>query len=89
MKQNLLILDAHSEKYRRLLEPNFPDVRFHTANHLGEIGDVIKKTHVLFAIGHRFGEDLVRKAPKLEWIQSLITGTDTVVALKSLKKEVG
>lgn len=88
MKKNLLILDLNSDKYRNLLEPSFPEISFHTANHPGEAEGIIGETHILFAIGHAFGDDLIKKAPKLEWIQAFTTGTDTIVTLKYLKKDV-
>ena len=33
-------------------------------------------------------DDFIKDASELEWIQSLISGTDTLVSLKTLKKEV-
>lgn len=88
MKKNLLILNPFAERYRARLEPQFPEVTFHSALDLDEAEEIIKETHILIAIGHVFGDDFIRHASKLEWIQSLITGTDTLVALKTLKKEV-
>ncbi len=41
-------------------------------------------------IGHhfQFDEDIVGRAPNLRWIQSLTTGTDAILKLKSLKPAV-
>src|SRR3989339_582604 len=41
-------------------------------------------------IGHhfQFDEDLLVRAPKLRWIQSLTTGTDAILKLKALRPEV-
>lgn len=41
-------------------------------------------------IGHhfQFDDDLVGRAPRLRWVQSLTTGTDQILALKSLGAEV-
>lgn len=41
-------------------------------------------------IGHhfQFDEDLVARATKLRWIQSLTTGTDAILKLKALRPEV-
>ena len=88
MKKNLLILNPFAERYRTRLEPQFPEVTFHSALDLDGAKEIIKETHILFVIGHVFGDDFIRHASKLEWIQSLISGTDTLVALKTLKKEV-
>jgi len=88
MKKNLLIMNPFAERYRARMEPRFPEVSFHIAVDTDEAQTIIKETHILFAIGHAFGDDFIRHAAKLEWIQSLISGTDTLVALKSLKKDV-
>lgn len=41
-------------------------------------------------IGHhfQFDEDLLGRAPRLRWIQSLTTGTDAILKLKALRPEV-
>jgi phosphoglycerate dehydrogenase-like enzyme len=41
-------------------------------------------------IGHhfQFDEELVSRAPRLRWIQSLTTGTDAILKLKALRPEV-
>lgn len=88
MEKNLLILNPFAERYRARLEPQFPEVTFYSALDPNEASEIIKEAHILFAIGHVFGDDFIRHASKLEWIQSLISGTDTLVALKTLKKEV-
>ncbi|MBW1945740.1 MAG: D-2-hydroxyacid dehydrogenase [Deltaproteobacteria bacterium] len=88
MEKKLLILNPFAERYRARLEPQFPEVTFHSALDPNEASDIIKETHILFAIGHAFGDDFIKDASELEWIQSLISGTDTLVALKTLKKEV-
>ena len=88
MKKNLLIIEALAERYQKLLEPKFPDLSIHTAPRAAEVGEIIRETHAIFAMSHAVGDDLVRKAPRLEWIQSLISGTDPLLALKNLKEDV-
>src|ERR1700722_9474829 len=41
-------------------------------------------------IGHhfQFDEDLLSRAPRLRWIQSLTTGTDAILKLRTLRPEV-
>lgn len=87
-KKNLLIIDYQPDEYKKLLEPDFPEVTFYTATSGDEGKDVIRDIHIIFAIGHLFDDDLIKNASKLEWIQSLISGTDAIVALKTLKENV-
>lgn len=87
-RKNLLILDHNAEKYRELLEPHFPEVSFYTVKNQEEAMGLMEEMHILFAIGRFYDDDLIKKAPKLGWIQSLISGTDTIFAIESLKKEV-
>lgn len=88
MKKNLLIMNPFAERYRKRLEPQFPELTFQLALDPDEATESIKEAHILFAIGHVFGDDFIQHAAKLEWIQSLISGTDTLVALESLKDGV-
>ena len=86
--KNVLIINGNAEQYKALLEPDFPEIGFHTARNMGEVGEIIGETQILIAVSHELTDDLIRKAPKLEWIQSLISGTDAFFTLKALKKEV-
>lgn len=83
---NLLILDQFAEKYRRALESKFPEVFIHAAKSKEEIGDFIEKMEVLLAF--RFPDELMKKATRLQWIQSMATGVDYFINLPSLRKEV-
>jgi len=70
------------------LQPKFPGVSFHAFTNQGEIGDIIEKTDILVAHGTAVSEQLIRKASKLRWIQTLGTGVDSFLKLQSLKKDV-
>ena len=83
---NLLILDQFAEKYRRALEPKFPEVFIHAAKSKEEIGDFVEKMDVLLAF--RFPDELMKKATRLQWIQSMATGVDYITNLPSLRKEI-
>lgn len=83
---NLLILDQFAEKYRRALEPKFPEVFIHAAKSKEEIGDFVEKMDVLLAF--RFPDELMKKATRLQWIQSMATGVDYIINLPSLRKEI-
>lgn len=83
---NLLILEQRAEDYKSVLSPKFPGVVIHAATREEEVGKFIKQTDILLTI--RISDDLIKKALKLQWIQSLITGVDYIVNLPSLRKEV-
>jgi D-2-hydroxyacid dehydrogenase (NADP+) len=83
---NLLILDPLAEEYRKILEPKFPEVNIHPAKKEEEIGDFIEEMNILLAF--RISDELIKKASKLEWIQSMATGVDYIINLPSLRKEV-
>ena len=55
-KKNLLIIDHKPEEYRRLLEPDFPEINFYTATSGDEGKAVIQDIHIIFAIGQLFDE---------------------------------
>jgi phosphoglycerate dehydrogenase-like enzyme len=82
----LLILNPSAEDYKKVLESKFPELSIHAAAREEEIGDLIEKMDILFAI--RISDHLIKKASNLEWIQVMITGVDYIVNLPSLRKEV-
>jgi phosphoglycerate dehydrogenase-like enzyme len=83
---NLLILEQLAEEYRKALQPKFPEVIIHAAKNEDEIGDFIEKMDILLTF--RISEELIQRASKLQWIQSLATGVDYIVNLPSLSKKV-
>ncbi len=83
---DLLILDSLADEYKKFLKEKFPEVSIHSAKNEEEIGDFIEKMQVLLTF--RISDDLIKKALRLQWIQSMATGVDSIVNLPSLKKEV-
>lgn len=86
--KNVLIFNGNARRYKQLLEPDFPDVRFHAAENQAALDAVIGDTHILIAVSHELTDDIIGKAPELEWIQSLISGTDAFLTFESLRKDV-
>jgi D-2-hydroxyacid dehydrogenase (NADP+) len=86
MKTNLLIIDSQGEEYRKALEPEFPDLVIRACKIEGEVGDFIEKAGILLTFN--ISDELIRRAAKLEWIQSLATGVDSILGLPSLPKGV-
>ena len=88
LKMNLLILDEVfklAEEYKKALQPKFPEVFIHAVSKREEIGDFIEKTDILLSF--RISDELIRKASKLLWIQSMASGPDHIIT-PSLRKEV-
>jgi len=83
---NLLVLDFRSETIKKRLQAGFPELTIHAADSEEEIGDFIEKTDILLTI--KIPDAFIKKATKLKWIQSLITGVDFIINLPSLRKEV-
>jgi phosphoglycerate dehydrogenase-like enzyme len=83
---NLLILDQLAEEYEKALQPKFPEVFIHAAKEEEEIGEFIEKMDILLTF--RISDELIQRASKLQWIQSLATGVDYIVNLPSLSGRV-
>ncbi|HEY2686652.1 MAG TPA: D-2-hydroxyacid dehydrogenase [Steroidobacteraceae bacterium] len=80
--------DAEAGAFEAKARRDFPNLDLFASN---DRTDALHEAHSADAfIGHhfQFDEELLRKAPKLRWIQSLTTGTDAILKLKALKSEV-
>ena len=51
-----------------------------------DVGDFIEEAEVLVAIV--VSDGLVRRARRLQWVQSLISGVEVILALPSLRKDI-
>jgi len=83
---NLLILNQMVEDYRKALAPKFPDVLICAVTKEEEVGDFIKRTEILLT--NRISDGMIKKAPKLQWIQATTTGVDYIINLPSLSKKI-
>jgi phosphoglycerate dehydrogenase-like enzyme len=86
MKTHLLILDPLGEEYRKALEPEFHDLVIRACKNEQEVGDFVKEARILLTFS--ISDELIRKAAKLEWIQAMGTGVDSILGLPSLRKGV-
>jgi len=88
---DLLIIDQLAEDFKKALEHKFPEVAMHTVTNTEGIGNQIEKADIVLTMGPPaiiISDDMVKKASKLQWIQSIISGVDFLVNLPSLRKEV-
>jgi D-2-hydroxyacid dehydrogenase (NADP+) len=90
MPTNVLIIDPLHRWYREQLLAAFPSLEVSGVEAPEQVGDLMAGADVIAAMGgvRIFSEALVSKAPRLKWIQAFTTGTDGVMRLKSLKREV-
>jgi len=85
-RMNLLILNHHAEECLEALEPKFPELNIFATTKEALASDFIEKADIMLAI--RFSDDIMRKAVRLQWIHSMITGVDYIVNLPSLRKDI-
>jgi D-2-hydroxyacid dehydrogenase (NADP+) len=83
---NLVIFVDNAETYKQVLQPKFPEVAIHAVLTEEKLGEFVKEMDILLAF--RISDELLRKASKLRWIQSLATGVDYIANKPSLGKEV-
>lgn len=79
--------DVTAEKFRARFNADFPTVSLHaTDERESALG---KASNATVLIGHNsdFDELLIQKSTKVRWIQSLTSGTDAILRLKSLRLE--
>ena len=81
-----LIINSEAEYIKSLLEPRFPELQIHAAIDEDEVGEFIEGTEII--ITKRISDDLVKRASKLKWIQSMLSGVDNMINLPSFKEDV-
>lgn len=88
MEKNILIIDQRAEIYKSHLEPEFPSASFQATTSQEEAEAYIQNAHVLISIARFLEDRFFEQAQNLEWIQSLISGTDTLVANEFIKEDI-
>jgi D-2-hydroxyacid dehydrogenase (NADP+) len=83
---NLVILVDNAETYKQVLQPMFPEVAIHAAQTEEKLDEFVEKMDILLAFF--ISDELLRRACKLQWIQSLATGVDQITSKPSLHKDV-
>jgi phosphoglycerate dehydrogenase-like enzyme len=87
MTTSVLILDTYADVYEAELRRAFPDLAVHAARTAADIGIDPAEADVLIAFGIAITDDLMRRATKLAWIQSLATGVDHFLNSPLLRKQ--
>jgi D-2-hydroxyacid dehydrogenase (NADP+) len=87
----LLILPAAENPeriYDRELRARHPQLKVNSVEHHEQVGPFIATTDILMSFSPFMADHVVRAAPRLKWIQVLGSGTDGVVGLPSLRRDV-
>ena len=88
MGPRVLILDRQGAAYRDALRRRFPDLAVEAASAAADLGEELAQIEVLVAFGLAVTDEVVRRAVRLRWIQSLATGVDYFLRLPSLRHDV-
>lgn len=90
-RKNVLIRHERpewTEWYAEKLKARFPDFGILAARTLDEAMSLAGRTHVYIGIGPQMPPHLVAAMPKLEWVQSLTTGVDNLLAMQAFPEGV-
>ncbi|MCC6474556.1 MAG: D-2-hydroxyacid dehydrogenase [Burkholderiales bacterium] len=91
MPTPIVIIDEFAGFYRSRLAPGFLELEFRAFPERREVkAAALVDAQAIFAKGTHavFDDELLAAAPKLKWIQALTTGTDAIVDLKTLARQV-
>ena len=84
----VLVIDIHAEIYRDRLGTEFPDLQFTLAHNAAEASGDLSDVDALICFGIAIEDSVLKRASRLQWIQSLATGVDHFLRCPSLRREV-
>jgi D-2-hydroxyacid dehydrogenase (NADP+) len=80
--------EADSAEFARRSRADFPGIDLFASNDRAEALAHAADASALIGHHFQFDDELLARAPKLRWIQSLTTGTDAILKLAALRAEV-
>jgi D-2-hydroxyacid dehydrogenase (NADP+) len=80
--------DADAGQFETRTREDFPGLDLYASNDRGSTFAHLGNAEVLIGHHFQFDEEMLRRAPRLRWIQSLTTGTDAILQLAALRPEV-
>lgn len=83
---NLVIFTDNAEIYKHALQTKFAEVVIHAASTEEKLSEVVEEMDILLAF--RISDNMLQRALKLKWIQSLATGVDYITKNPSLSGEI-
>lgn len=81
-------LGAWSDWYAEQLKAAFPEHEFRAAHSTEEAMTLAPETHVFMGIAPKMKPELIAAMPNLEWVQSMTTGVDNLLAMEVLSPNV-
>src|SRR3954469_1651702 len=87
MAVNVLILETYAHVYAEHLRAQFPQLAVFPVKALGDLKAGLDEMDILVTFGISVDDDLMRRASRLKWIQSLATGVDHFLRCASLRAE--
>lgn len=80
--------EADATAFAARAHADLPGIELFATNDRAQAMEHAAGAEVLIGHHFQFDEDLLGRAPRLRWIQSLTTGTDAILKLKALRPEV-
>jgi phosphoglycerate dehydrogenase-like enzyme len=80
--------DADAGQFEARAREDFPGLDLYASNDRDGTFARLDDAEVLIGHHFQFDEEMLRRAPRLRWIQSLTTGTDAILQLAALRAEV-
>ena len=80
--------EADAASFAARARSDFPGIELYATDGRGAVVEQLADAEAIIAHHFQFDDALVRHARRLRWIQSLTSGTDTIVQLPSLAPEV-
>jgi D-2-hydroxyacid dehydrogenase (NADP+) len=80
--------DADAGQFEARAREDFPGLDLYASNDRAAALEHIDNAEVLIGHHFQFDEEMLRRAPRLRWIQSLTTGTDAILQLAALRSDV-
>jgi phosphoglycerate dehydrogenase-like enzyme len=77
--------DADAGQFEAKAHADFPAIDLLATNDRAAALRVAAEAEVIIGHHYQFDDELLEAAGKLRWIQSLTTGTDAILKLKSLR----
>jgi D-2-hydroxyacid dehydrogenase (NADP+) len=84
----VLIVDVHAETYRDRLAAEFPALQFAVFHNASEVTADLSDIDAMLMFGLEIRDEMLKRSPRLKWIQSLATGVDHFLRCPALTPEV-
>lgn len=80
--------EADATRFAERACHDFPDIDLFASNDRNLALDQVGNAEAVIGHHFQFDDNLLQRAPKLRWIQSLTTGTDAILKLSLLRKDM-